>query len=674
MYSELSRIISRSGVRRARGLIRSLGCCEEHRHVFAVGRTFSQRKFHVGTTVDQRATQPVLGPIQALSAVDDDDDLEDYMSPFVPSSLDLELGESSVWDDPPDEDDDEAPMLEEESGKEVDQIVAPARHSAVEMLMDFDPQNPPVSNDPTDLQLWLECEAQQEAVIRYQNVLDSARQRKDYQSLSMLQRQVLKWFEPLTEEIAARQKEYILKTKKRKTQNRYGPYLCMLTPEKLAVIVAHEAIMCALLKSGLNGKEGVPFVTMAKRLGEAVEEEFLIHQLLHKRFREDGEPSNSGEDGDEESSASEVEEVEEEEDEDDPLQRVTQKWIYSSSHLNKYFDEISRYQPSVKKRRLVSYAIQRARQILTQNEKWSQSDKIQLGAALFQILLKKATITHDGKEEMAFSYGSRWHQKHKLKSYVTLNEKLYNMLVSDQLKSFAASTTRHKPMIQTPKPWKAPNDGGYLWLKVDLMRYHGSQTQEEALENADLTLLYDGLNSLGRVAWQINKEVLQVANKCWEESFPLGDIPSRSDFEVPPEPVAPDRPLEMDRDSPQFEAMVAEKRLYRDAMRKHKRIKQKNMVRRTLLFAPPPLENFAHSIFPLFQDLRSLRCSAMLKLDQAEKFKEFEKLYFPYNVVCLTLLFAPPPLEHFAHSFFPLFPGFSWSSLPSPTSLIKRWF
>jgi hypothetical protein len=32
------------------------------------------------------------------------------------------------------------------------------------------------------------------------------------------------------------------------------------------------------------------------------------------------------------------------------------------------------------------------------------------------------------------------------------------------------------------------------------------------------------------------------------------------------------------------------------------------------------------------QDLRSLRCSAMLKLNQACKFKDIEKIYFPYNL------------------------------------------
>jgi DNA-directed RNA polymerase len=101
-----------------------------------------------------------------------------------------------------------------------------------------------------------------------------------------------------------------------------------------------------------------------------------------------------------------------------------------------------------------------------------------LGAALFQVLLDKATIVQDGKEEMAFKYEKRWFQKDKIRSYVSLNEGLYKMVVSDKLQSFGATTTKHKPMILPPKPWTAADDGGYLWLKVDLMRFHGCNTQK----------------------------------------------------------------------------------------------------------------------------------------------------------------------------------------------------
>ena len=45
----------------------------------------------------------------------------------------------------------------------------------------------------------------------------------------------------------------------------------------------------------------------------------------------------------------------------------------------------------------------------------------------------------------------------------------------------------------------------------------------------------------------------------------------------------------------------------------------------------------------MIQDLRSLRCSAILKLDQAEKFKDFDEIYFPYNMDFRGRAYPIPP-------------------------------
>jgi hypothetical protein len=42
--------------------------------------------------------------------------------------------------------------------------------------------------------------------------------------------------------------------------------------------------------------------------------------------------------------------------------------------------------------------------------------------------------------------------------------------------------------------------------------------------NADLSTVYDGLNALGRVPWKINRRVLAVAQRCWDENIALGDV------------------------------------------------------------------------------------------------------------------------------------------------------
>lgn len=409
--------------------------------------------------------------------------------PWGQRTLDLELGEDIPYDEY------DADLLESENddnGRVLDLGLSPA-----EMLSRFDPQNPPPSDRLEELQLWLECEAQQEAVLKYKKVIESARKRKDYSSLSLVQRQVLWWFQPLVDVIEKRQKEYIFREKSEgdvsKSALRFGPFLCTLPPAKLAVITAHTAIM-ETLTSASNSHHGTPFSVIAKQLGQAVEDEVIIQRLLHQRFKEsqarvsavnvarsfDNELSGDDDDDTADETSETAESVNEVTPGEGKVQALdedpTKRWTYSTSHLQNYLDELKEIKP--KSQRLASFAIWRARQVLENDQQWTERDKIQLGAALFKGLLDCATIKDGGsKGEPAFTFEKMWTRKDKTQAYVSLNEKLRNMVVSDKLQSFSQSTTRQKPMILPPKPWTKPKEGGYLWLKSDIVRYHGCDLQ-----------------------------------------------------------------------------------------------------------------------------------------------------------------------------------------------------
>jgi DNA-directed RNA polymerase len=87
---------------------------------------------------------------------------------------------------------------------------------------------------------------------------------------------------------------------------------------------------------------------------------------------------------------------------------------------------------------------------------------------------------------------------------------------------------------------------------------------------------------LGKVPWVINKDILRVAHDCWENNIPLGDIPTQTNYDVPPQPIRPERQTDLDLDdkeSESYKANVMEYKAFREAMRKFLRMKQKNMVR-----------------------------------------------------------------------------------------------
>jgi len=468
-------------------------------HMRASGSSYRRRYFHSSQNARDTRGLHTSSPLssQALSTLQDDDD-DDYVARIANShlsellredmhdmhdeyhdwpSLDDELGVTSIWDMPLEEDEQAEERLKRPQSQ------APKR-SGAEMLSQFDPQCPPQSDNLEDLQLWLECQAQRESVLKYQNVIDSARDRRDYASLGVVQKQIVHWYPILREKIEEEQKAYMTKSKVKKDMNRYGPFLCTLQPQKLAVIVAHESIMHTLQK----GANGVTLSSLAIKIGSSVEAEVNVQRALLKRLEESSQRITDSElnqegwvDGSDEDSVSPADTMSlphtPDEGDDETVDHFD-NWMYGPSHLQRFIEEAHSLEPSKKSRIRIDYANRRARWILKSEEEWSKSDKLKLGVLLIEVLLENATISRNGQEEKAFSHEKRYLAQDKWTGRVYLHDTLYKMAVEDSWESLEGNTTRYKPMVLPPRDWVAPDDGGYSWLKVDLMRTHGSKLQK----------------------------------------------------------------------------------------------------------------------------------------------------------------------------------------------------
>jgi DNA-directed RNA polymerase len=65
---------------------------------------------------------------------------------------------------------------------------------------------------------------------------------------------------------------------------------------------------------------------------------------------------------------------------------------------------------------------------------------------------------------------------------------------------------RSLPMIYPPAPWEDPEVGGYYLRPTNLIRQ--TDTPSIASKCADLTKLYQIVDTIGKVPWQINTKVL----------------------------------------------------------------------------------------------------------------------------------------------------------------------
>jgi len=430
--------------------------------------------------------------------------------------------------------------------------------SVIEMLRNFNPSQQPSSEDLENLQLWFECFSQRETVLRHQDLLKKARDRKAFDSMSVMQRHVVQWFQVLRDAIEIRQKEFLSNQDKRRASNRYGPFLCSLHPDKMAVILSQEGIIQALLNSGKDSKDGIPLVKIALAIGAAVETEVVSQRRMKERFYNPNSSSASDNENVGDESGNDPKAGTLNESENESLHSLD-RWSFSASHLKLFFDDLQRLGMG-KSKRAVRFAINRAKRAMNSSDTWSTEDLTHLGAALLSILTEHAKVNENGREEPAFRVEKRWSNNgSKSISFITIHDRIHKIFLEDEYFSWAANTTRHMPMVVPPSNWTDHNTGGYRWLEIDMMRTHRSNVQKEALQHADISIVCDGLNILGKTPWKINKKILEVGEYCWENNITIGDIPSRTDLEVPPEPIYPSEVFGADFSSKKDDPKMKEK-------------------------------------------------------------------------------------------------------------------
>ena len=170
---------------------------------------------------------------------------------------------------------------------------------------------------------------------------------------------------------------------------------------------------------------------------------------------------------------------------------------------------------------------------------------------------------------------------------------------------------QYLPMVSPPRPWTSPFSGGFLKLRTALMRTKGSRAQVEALRHANLTTMYSSLDALGSTPWRVNKNVFEVAWRLWEAGGGICDLPQREDVPLPP---APDLSSVADLD--EQSALLGKWR------------RQCYKARR---------DN---------ANLHSLRCDTVYKFNVAQKLLG-TTLYFPHNVDFRGRAYPiPPHLNH----------------------------
>lgn len=116
--------------------------------------------------------------------------------------------------------------------------------------------------------------------------------------------------------------------------------------------------------------------------------------------------------------------------------------------------------------------------------------------------------------------------------------------INAALENAEVSTPFYLPTLIPPKPWTGPKRGAYYTPFIrtpDLIRFKAAhQTQRrhaiDEYRALDMPLVYEALNFVQNTPWQINRRVLDVAERLWKADLGMANLPKREAKALPPKP------------------------------------------------------------------------------------------------------------------------------------------
>lgn len=237
----------------------------------------------------------------------------------------------------------------------------------------------------------------------------------------------------------------------------------------------------------------------------------------------------------------------------------------------------------------IAYAVHRMHAQGYSGLKWDKQSCVAFGAKILEMVVKGSAY---------FEMVDQYIDKKKIKSLIA--SKWFEKAWENNENRLVETAIKYTPTIIPPKPWTTPYDGGYYGaatLGVNLIRLKEVvQTKElreytRKLVAVDLSNIYSVLNHMQETPFVINKRILQVLKEIYASGGELGGVPRTS-----PYAALPKLPDDVDM----------------DVLKEHKR------------------KQVAIHLQESARKSRALR--AYIALQTAEKFAQYEKIYFPWNI------------------------------------------
>ncbi|KAF2467692.1 DNA/RNA polymerase [Lindgomyces ingoldianus] len=181
--------------------------------------------------------------------------------------------------------------------------------------------------------------------------------------------------------------------------------------------------------------------------------------------------------------------------------------------------------------------------------------RTKIGAMVIQKFVQSAMITvscedpKTGKQltrtQPAFSHTTGF-QNGKKCAWIVPHHKVMEKLRKESVHNIS---TVKLPMLVEPKHWVGFEDGGYYTLNEKCVRIKAKDEMQmaytvSAIENGDMKKVLAGLDTLGKVPWNINADVFRVMVHAWNAGEDVGGLVPEVLKITPPQEPSADAPFD----------------------------------------------------------------------------------------------------------------------------------
>ncbi len=455
----------------------------------------------------------------------------------------------------------------------------------------------PESENPLNLferQLLLEDESNEIAIEKFLTVYEDLQNFGLSYNLKFARKYIIDWFPNLTRAIKEEQ-DLCIAGDQKGDRKYYGPYLTKLSSEKLSLLALTELMKCILklTQQRKDDKELEPQVTTHPY--------FVISKIL---FNGIGRAANAQLIFDYEEEILKLNERQ--------RQKDTRKSSGSKEDedLKKEVEEMIGKKPNLKPKVATQLLKKKLSNELFSNIGIPADIQIKIGSLMVYFMKETIKI----KNEYGFwiplvspGYVRSNVNKNQHVGVLNVDETFLMNIMSkvDKNNSLFVQLDRCLPMIYKPAPWQDYEIGGYYQKPTNLMRMQESFMQENSVKYSDLHRIFNVLDLLSETPWRINKRILDIVEKIWEDGGGIGEIPKRFY---------------------NFDDYIYQYQIDESFGKEKYKLMKKMQIQR---------------------DIHSLRCDFILKLNVAKGFSGCSQIYFPNNLDFRGRVYpVPPHLNH----------------------------